>query len=278
MDTIYNLISIQPLMKSQDPMVQLAYYKELINKQLKITKVETDFTFICLPEYAFGNKSNYSEENISLIHKELSSFAQEKNSFVIAGSYACPEEQLWFNRSIIFDNQGKNSYYYDKTHPFNYELKSGISPGRNRNFYTIDGLKVKILICADLWFPEEIRNLYKEKIDLIIVPSMAVVRNSHLVNYGKTLWQSLALTRSKENVIPLMVSDWAVQPVRGSFTCGSSCIINPSIRWKDEVEEKISFNKFEKEGDGAISSIISKTAIINYQKYRREVGLLPNLD
>ena len=259
-------------------MVQLTYYKELISKQLEKTTVQTDFTFICLPEYAFGNKSNYSKKNISFMHEELSSFAQEKNSFIIAGSYAFPENNTWFNRSFVFDNQGKNSYYYDKTHPFNYELKNGISPGINRNIFTAKGLKIKILICADLWFPEEIRNLKNEKIDLIIVPSMAVVKNIKLVNYGKSLWHSLALIRSKENVIPLMVSDWAVQPIRGSFTCGSSCIINPSIRWNDETEEKEAFNKFENDIDGAISSIISKSAILDYQKYRIEVGLLPDLN
>lgn len=262
-------------MKSQEPLVQWHYYKEIIEQKLKEQEWTTDFTFITLPEYAFGNRRSYSEETLLKLKSELANFTQEHECYLIAGSYAHPQDDTWFNRSLIFDPQGINQYYYDKTHPFNYEKKSGVSPGVNRNVFKINDLKVKLLICSDLWFPEEIRSLQDEKIDLILVPAMAVVKKQSLVNYGQTLWHSLALTRSKENVIPLVVSDWAIQPVRDSYTCGSSCIIDPSVRWQDETEESRSFNKFTTATEGALVSVISRNAILEYQAYRREVGLLP---
>ncbi len=235
----------------------------------------TDFTFICLPEYAFGNRQSYSKENEHKMISELGSFAQEHKCYIIAGSSAHPQGDTWVNRSLVFDPNGVNQFSYEKTHPFNYEKISGISPGTNREVYTVNNLKIKLLICSDLWFPEEIRSLQEEKIDLIIVPAMAVVKNESLVAYGQSLWHSLALTRSKENVIPLVVSDWAIQPMRDSYTCGSSCIINPSVRWSNNKEELSAFNKFTTKTDGALSLIISRNAISENQKYRRDVRLLP---
>ena len=275
METTYHLVSLQPLMKSQDPVVQWAYYEDLIKTHLKSQKVNTDYTFICLPEYALGNKSTYSLEKFLKTKEKISLFAQETHSYIIAGSFAHFQDSKWFNRSLVFNHEGENVFYYDKTHPFNFELKNGITPGTRTEVLNINDLKIKLLLCSDLWFPEEIRNLSKEHIDLIIVPAMAVVKNAKLIQYGKALWHSLALTRSKENVIPLMVSDWAAQPMRESYTCGSSCIINPSIRWNDEQEEQKAFKRISDSAEGVISSIISRKAIQEYQDYRREVGLLP---
>ena len=274
---LFNLISVQPLLTSQNSLIQWSYYETLIASHLDTLESNCDLTFICLPEYALGNKTTYSEDTFLKLKEKISLFAKERKCTIIAGSYAHFEHNKWYNRSLIFNTKGNISYHYDKNHPFNFELLNGITPGSNKDVFVIDGLKVKLLICSDLWFPEEIRNLLNEGIDVVIVPAMAVVRNNNLVDYGKSLWHSLALTRSKENVIPVMVSDWAVQPMRDSYTCGSSCIINPSIRWYNEFEEKKAFNTLVNGTEGVISSIISKKEIMEYQKYRKEVGLLPDL-
>ena len=278
MDTTFTLISLQPLMKSQDPFVQWSYYEDLVKDHLKTLTSTTDYTFICLPEYALGNKTTYSEGKLLKIKEKISSLAKETNSFIIAGSFAHYEDSKWFNRSLVFNPKGKNQFHYDKAHPFNFELKNGITPGTNKEVFKIGDLHVKLLICSDLWFPEEIRNLSNNRLDLILVPAMAVVKSARLIHYGKKLWHSLALTRSKENVIPLVVSDWAAQQMRESYTCGSSCIINPSIRWTNESEEQQAYKKISNSSEGIISSVISKQAILEYQAYRREVGLLPELD
>ena len=276
MNNLFELISVQPLLKTQDSLVQWSYYESLITNHLDTLESNCELTFICLPEYALGNKTTYSEDTFLKLNDRISLFAKEQKCTIIAGSYAHFENNKWYNRSLIFNTKGHIGFYYDKTHPFNFELLNGITAGSNKEVFLIEGLKVKLLICSDLWFPEEIRDLLNEEIDVIIVPAMAVVKNNQLVNYGKSLWHSLALTRSKENVIPVMVSDWAVQPMRNSYTCGSSCIINPSIRWNNEFEEKKAFNTVANGNEGIISSIISQKEILEYQKYRKEVGLLPD--
>ena len=178
-------------MKSNNPTQQWNHYKSLIKESLDTTTGKSDVSFVVLPEYALGNKLNYSEDEFNSIIEKISKFVQENNINLVAGSYAHFEKNKWYNRSLVFESSGNNILEYDKKHLFNFELKNDITPGSKSGLFTIAGLKVKILICSDLWFPEEIRNLLKEKIDLVVVPAMAVVQNKQLVSYGKNLWHSL---------------------------------------------------------------------------------------
>lgn len=279
MDKMLNLVSIQPVINSQDILTQWSYYKSLINNYLQ-TLPKNDFpTFVSLPEYALGNKQTYNEESINKVRDQIATFAEEHHLNIVAGSHAHYEEQHWFNRAWLFDAENDKIYEYDKGHLFNFELKNDITPGTKTGIFTINKIKIKILICSDLWFPEEIRTSLHEQLDLIIVPAMAVVQHKDFVDYGKTLWHSLAQTRSKENIIPLMVSDWAEQPVReAAYTCGSSCIVDPSQRWTNKSDRSNYFTFMDKENEGFISKLISREQVLEYRKYRREVGLLPAID
>ena len=278
MDEKINLVSIQPVIHNQDILKQWSYYESFITKYLEQNK-QTDYrTFISLPEYALGNKLTYNEELLEKTRDLIARFAEETGINIVAGSHAHEEAGLWYNRAWLFDAESHKIQNYDKKHLFNFELKNAISPGSANGIFTVGTLKVKLMICSDLWFPEEIRSAMEEKIDLIIVPAMAVVQSSEYVDYGKTLWHSLAQTRSKENIIPLMVSDWAEQPVRKAFTCGSSCIIDPSQRWTNNEEKKNYFTFMSQENEGFIAKEINTNSVREYRNYRKDVGLLPDFD
>ena len=88
----------------------------------------------------------------------------------------------------MFEANKDRLYEYDKKHLFNFELKNDITPGSKDGILSISGLTIKMLTCSDLWFPEEIRSLLEKKIDLVIVPAMAVVKSQQFVNYGRSLW------------------------------------------------------------------------------------------
>ena len=277
MDKLFGLVSIQPILQTHDTEKQWFYYESLINRYLGQSPRKDITTFVTLPEYALGNKSAYDESELEKIQDVISTFATEHHLTILAGSHADKENQTWYNRAWLFDSETVKVHNYENNQLFNFELKNEITPGTNNGVFTVENLKVKLLICSDLWFPEEIRSLNHEQIDLLLVPAMAVVQGKNLIDYGKFLWHSLAQTRSKENVIPLVVSDWAEQPMREAYTCGSSCIIDPSRRWENEVEKKLSFNFMKEINEGFIASELSQQAIQKYQKYRREVGLLPEI-
>lgn len=276
MDEKISLVSIQPIIHNQDIFQQWSYYESFITKYLEKSKHNGFKTFVTLPEYALGNKSTYNQELLEKTKDTIAKFVDENNINIVAGSHAHKDGEFWYNRAWLFDSESHKIQVYDKKHLFNFELKNNITPGSADGIFTIGKLKVKLMICSDLWFPEEIRSAMEEKIELIIVPAMAVVQNNKFVDYGKTLWHSLAQTRSKENIIPLMVSDWAEQPVRQAYTCGSSCIIDPSQRWTNDSEKQNYFTFMSQENEGFITKEISINSVREYREYRKEVGLLPN--
>ncbi|HKZ42628.1 MAG TPA: hypothetical protein VJ044_16815, partial [Candidatus Hodarchaeales archaeon] len=143
-----------------------------------------------------------------------------------------------------------------------------------------NNIKVQILICSDLWFPELIRGRLPDLPDLLVIPTMSIVPEQQLVGYGRSLWHSLALTRSRENAIPVVVSDWAVQHWSGSsaqnWTCGASSISDPSTRWRTRSEEDQGFLRVESGEATILQSYVSMEKVSEYRKYRRETGLLPD--
>lgn len=280
MSNSYTLISVQPTRSSKEPLDQWKHYMTLIKKFKTLNKenLANHPIIITLPEYALGNKTKQNiEDHFDDVFDSISQFCIENEINLISGSYAHKVEGGWKNRLLVWDKNGRIISEYDKKYLFNFERKNNFIPGDKSGIisFMLEKLKLKLLICSDLWFPEEIRNILNERLDILIVPAMSVVPKHDLISYGRWLWHSLAITRSRENVIPVVVSDWAVQKFGDSWTCGTSSIINPSIRWTNEIEYNNAFNHFQNGEEGIIYSIINRDKIEEYKNYRQKAGLLP---
>lgn len=64
--------------------------------------------------------------------------------------------------------------------------------------FRFKNFKIGLLVCYDLFFPENARKLYEERADLIVCGANAF--------QGQTFWEPLALIRSMENQIPVIIS------------------------------------------------------------------------
>jgi predicted amidohydrolase len=263
---------------------QWHYYTQLILNQLEKQKEFTQQnlpTIITLPEYALGNvkKNRNHKDDTDYIKELISKFTKKYNVNLIGGSFAYKDTNGYKNRSLVWNNRGNNVASYDKKHLFNFEKKANFLPGTQAGLVQVQNdLKLKVLICSDLWFPEEVRLHLNDDINFVIVPAMSVVPEHNKIPYGRWLWHSLAITRARENVTPVIVSDWAVQNVKegSTWTCGASSIIDPSVRWTNNEEYKQAFNHFDHGQVGILSSIIDLEKINEYKKYRKNVGLLPD--
>jgi len=72
----------------------------------------------------------------------------------------------------------------------------------------VDGVRIAVLICADLWDPQLTRELIG-RADVVCVPAKTAVPSDQYVEYARILWHGLALIRAMENGLPIAVSDWA---------------------------------------------------------------------
>ncbi|OLS23232.1 MAG: hypothetical protein HeimC3_25730 [Candidatus Heimdallarchaeota archaeon LC_3] len=272
------LVSLQLIRKYQDQKEMWNYIRNEIEDYYSNKKENSGhISMLVLPEYALGNVVRHPSKTIDYVHilEDCKDLTKKFNFNLFSGSAAINENGLWKNRSFITDSNGK-THFYDKQKLFNYEKKLNFSPGSKSLIVTLPvNIRVQILICSDFWFPELIREEINNLPDVVLVPAMSVVPKENLIEYGKWLWYSLAITRSRENVLPVAVADWSIQSFSKSWTCGASCILNPSIKWTTEEELNAAFVTINEKDHGFISTIISLQEVYEYRKYRRETGLLP---
>ncbi|MHA1983032.1 MAG: carbon-nitrogen hydrolase family protein [Candidatus Hodarchaeales archaeon] len=272
------MVSFQLIRKHKDPKDMWKYIKKEISTFYTIKERNQDISsLMVLPEYALGNKIRFptSKINYEEILDECKDLTTKFNFNLFAGSAAVNEEEKWKNRCFFINSEGEIQFY-DKQKLFNYEKKLNFSAGEKSKIFELPhGIRCQTLICSDLWYPELIRDYITDLPDIVVVPAMSVVPQKDLIGYGRWLWHSLATTRSRENVLPVVVADWAVQSFGESWTCGASSILNPSIKWTSKPEYEQAFVTFNEKKQNFISTIVSLSDIYEYRKYRRETGLLP---
>jgi predicted amidohydrolase len=236
---------------------------------------------IVLPEYAFGTLRDWQEakqdadKQRAQMQTAIGRLCRHYRVTMVAGSVPTQmSEKRWRNRSYLFATDGSVAGTYDKQHPFRSERFMGLEPGEQTPTFDVSGLRLAILICSDLWFPELIHHI-AQKVDFVAVPTMTTVLNKVHTSYGRWTWHALVEIRAKENVVPIVSADQATREcLPGVYTCAASCVADPSYRFTaDEGPHSQALRVASQEQATAVVSTVSKEAISAYREYRREVGL-----
>lgn len=233
---------------------------------------------ICFPEYWNGmRKGSYTK----IIHESSMNFliktAIEHNAWIIGGSHLVDDNtSSYFNRAHIVNPSGHLIGTYDKKHPFGYERVQEISPGNKNLVWKINDWKAAIQICSDLWNTKDYSLLVPEDIDLVFCPILTTIPDKKYTNYGRFMWYNLAVIRAKEAASAIIVSDSAMQLIRGSYWCaGASCIIDPSWRFSNNepIGNKI-LSSIPDGSRGIVKATLDLTRIHQQRQYRKDMGLL----
>jgi predicted amidohydrolase len=268
-------LQIEPSENLTDTLMQIQHLTEQVLAEC------SQIDCLVLPEYAFGTFREWStskHENHQLIqhvYNDMSDLARKYKIPIIAGSLPYrTEENQWRNRSFLFASTGELIGSYDKQHPFRAEKRLGLEPGIHTPVFCIQDTKIAILICSDLWFHHHL-SVIAEKTDFIAVPAMTTVLNRDHVTYGRWAWHSLVAVRAKEYTIPIVSADQAFREYApGVFTCGGSCIADPSYRFTErEGPNTQALRIADNTASTFVISKVSIKAIREYKQYRREVGL-----
>ena len=186
----------------------------------------------------------------------FSALARELNVNIVCGSVVTKRAEGFFNTAYVFDRAGAVAAEYDKTHLF---TPSGeheyFQCGWHTCRFELDGKKCGIIICYDLRFPELIRTLTLEGVDLLFVPAQWPARRTmHL--------ETLARARAIENQMFLALCNSAASDT----ACGGhSAVIDPwgeYLARAGEVEETIT-------GEADFSVIEGIRSSINVFRDRR---------
>src|SRR5699024_5346847 len=124
---------------------------------------------ILLPEmwttgYTLDQLEDIADENGEPTTTFLQQLAHKYNVIIVGGSYANKKNGKVYNTSTVIDRTGKTVYEYDKMHlvPMLNEpayLEGGKEKAR---VFEVEGVKMGLIICYDLRFPELARSLALE--------------------------------------------------------------------------------------------------------------------
>lgn len=100
----------------------------------------------------------------------LSSFTKKHHVNVVGGSAAVLCGDDVYNRSFVFDREGRKIAEYDKVHGFSYAYEPMYFKGGDHAVsFALDDISCSMVICYDIRFPELVRRSVLEgKADLFL--------------------------------------------------------------------------------------------------------------
>ncbi len=174
------------------------------------------------------------------------------------------------NTAVVYDRRGCELGRYDKRRLFGFERRRNVQPGSGSLAVEIEGTRVGVLICSDLWHPELARRLAGQ-VDLLCVPAQTTIRAESEPAYARMLWHTLAMTRAQENVLAVVVSDQAATS-QAPYRCGGvSSITDPSAEPDLDAIQRVVADG----GEGYLLASVDPQRLARFRAYRRDSGLLP---
>lgn len=127
------------------------------------------------------------------VKREIGALAAKYHVNIVAGSVTNLRDGKVYNTAYIFDRTGACVGSYDKTHLFSpMGEHKHCTPGNSLCRFTLDGVTCGIIICYDVRFPELIRSMAVQGLDMLFVVSQwPKARTFHL--------RSLTTARAIEN-------------------------------------------------------------------------------
>ncbi|WP_414047133.1 carbon-nitrogen family hydrolase [Macrococcus equi] len=160
--------------------------------------------------------SERGEREISVLQQ----LAMEYQIHIVGGSIAVKEDGKIFNRAIVIHKTGEVIHQYDKLHlvPM-LEEPNYLTEGNKVSTFEIANIKMGIIICYDLRFPEISRKLALEGIEVLFVVAEWPVERIEQ-------FEKLLFARAIENQV-FVVACNSVGKCDETVFGGKSAIINP---------------------------------------------------
>jgi (R)-amidase len=139
-----------------------------------IDETEGSADLIVFPETTlcgFPKIDELSEVAISVDSEPIQRIknAAKKNQVGVAFGFAELEHSITYNTAVLIDKAGKLILKYRKTHLWPHSDREVFSPGNTYSTCLFEGLRVGLLICYDIEFPETARALARLDAELIII-------------------------------------------------------------------------------------------------------------
>jgi len=170
----------------------------------------------------------------------LAKTASQQGLWIVAGTIPLVADSPNHVRaaSLLYDDQGRQHARYDKIHLFNVEIdgderyceSDSLEAGHEIVVTETPFAHIGLSVCYDVRFPELYRNMHREGVELITVPS------AFTATTGRAHWEVLLRARAVENVSYVIAADQGGTHANGRETWGHSMIIDPWGKILAEVD------------------------------------------
>ncbi len=229
----------QGVSRNGAPAHNLGSMKEQMRKASTIGAEIIIFPELFLTGYQLsqGDMKRLAEEKGGASFQELSAAAQEAGIAVVYGYPEVDESsggKLYYNSAQLIDKDGRSLLNHRKVHIWlvddDLNPEAVFTPGDQFSVVECCGLKVGLLVCYDVEFPESVRALALRGAQLVAVPTAIVPGSGFhgIVNH-------MIPSRAMENQVYVAYSNHT-----GGDFCGGSVCCDPSggvvVKvWRDET-------------------------------------------
>ncbi|UJL46242.1 carbon-nitrogen family hydrolase [Virgibacillus sp. NKC19-16] len=197
-----------------------------VEKWVNRTVKEEQPDIIVLPEmwttgYTLAELEKLADVDGEPTTSFLKNMASRHNINIIGGSIANKKEDGIYNSSIVIDDRGNVIYQYDKIHlvPMLDEPRYLTGGKEKVQVFELGGVKMGLIICYDLRFPELARSLALQDVQILyVVAQWPTARKEH--------WKALQVARAIENQM-YVVSSNRIGSYDGVDFSGNSMVIDP---------------------------------------------------
>jgi hypothetical protein len=195
-DMIYRIALLQMNVVMSDFKTNFDKAKHLIEKaaqqKVDIVVLPEMWNVGFFPKEKLHNLADYQGQHTLNL---LTQLAKKHQVHIIGGTVAVTDGKYLYNRAYCINRSGECAAVYDKIHRFS---PSGehkqFERGKNPVSFTLGNLRAGIATCYDIRFPELIRKLALQHIDILfVVAAWPNLRKNH--------WNILNRARAIENQI-----------------------------------------------------------------------------
>ena len=191
---------------------------------------------VCLPEAWTGGGLFLEEKECESLLSSLCQLAAENNYNLLTGGLFNRRGEKIFDTCHIINRDGNVTGFYDKRFPSTaFNERDFCGSGNVSPVFTVDDVKIGIVICVDALYPELTRNLALNNVCIIFNPSN-IPRNRN------ELWKHVSVTRAVENtVFYVFVNNTNTLYPDGRVVKGHSIVVAPDgeIMLEANEEEKV---------------------------------------
>ena len=165
-----NIGIFQYEMQDESPFEKISRLETHLNENSQLDLVICPELFIS--SYGSYEKiRQYSETSDGEYANKIASLAKKSSTAIVYGYPEIQGDSL-FNSAQLFDSKGISiANHRKKMLPPTADESKIFTPGQDSSIFSINSIKVAIVICYELEFPEIIRDLALQGVQLIIAPT-----------------------------------------------------------------------------------------------------------